>query len=31
MESVRFTDGIPLLPTVWEDLQATGEKFNIKF
>jgi L-2-hydroxycarboxylate dehydrogenase (NAD+) len=31
MESVRFSDGIPLLPAVLEDLQATGEKFNIKF
>jgi hypothetical protein len=26
-----MASGIPLLPSVWEDLRATGEKFNIKF
>lgn len=27
----RLATGIPLLPSVWEDLRITGEKFNIKF
>jgi LDH2 family malate/lactate/ureidoglycolate dehydrogenase len=31
MEAERMVSGIPLLPAVWEDLRATGEKFNIKF
>jgi L-2-hydroxycarboxylate dehydrogenase (NAD+) len=31
MEVERMAGGIPLLPAVWEDLRATGEKFNIKF
>lgn len=31
METERMVTGIPLLPSVWEDLRTTGEKFNIKF
>ncbi len=31
METERMLTGIPLLPSVWEDLRTTGEKFNIKF
>jgi LDH2 family malate/lactate/ureidoglycolate dehydrogenase len=31
MEAERLSSGIPLLPSVWEDLRKTGEKFNIKF
>ena len=29
--AARLASGIPLLPSVWEDLRTTGEKFNIKF
>jgi LDH2 family malate/lactate/ureidoglycolate dehydrogenase len=31
MEEERLLKGIPLLSSVWEDLQSTGRKFNIKF
>lgn len=31
MGAERLSKGIPLLMSVWEDLQATGLKFNIKF
>jgi LDH2 family malate/lactate/ureidoglycolate dehydrogenase len=30
MEALRSKDGIPLLQVVWNDLEAVGQKFNIK-